>query len=375
MKKEKLPVLYREDTRPNKNDFSRIEIFQKSITGTVSSVVGDTKHWCAFIDYYSLYALGDRIFWKKTISRSVTYKDGRLYGNIEPFFKLVCKVFKLDWVSGHNCVRHLINDRKDLWQMVLSGKITNPEKLFKYFSKKYFKGAYSYRSLKTLYECPKIIGNFGITLWDVYYYTTNPELTILNFLKATKDPLNLCEEAYPGSTSWKQTFCDTIRHCRMLNQRIDPKWSIKRLRDVRQQQIRIVNLKKIEAINPEPVAPEYQRVGLSLILDERTCFSEGLNMSNCVHSYWNSIKEGRYLIAKGNINGEHLNIGFRYVGGNIFVDQISNRFNGYFDITKVPHATVEFTEQWLKTYKQELLEIIKGIKTRMKPVVEEDIPW
>ena len=161
----------------------------------------------------------------------------------------------------------------------------------------------------------------------------------------------------------------------MLNQRIDPKWSIKRLRDVHQQQIRIVNLKKIEAINPEPVAPEYQRVGLSLILDERTCFSEGLNMSNCVHSYWNSIKEGRYLIAKGNINGEHLNIGFRYVGGNIFVDQINNRFNGYFDITKVPHATVEFTERWLKTYKQELLEIIKGIKTRMKPVVEEDIPW
>lgn len=80
--KTKMEILFRENNRPDLSDYTRKDLIEKCPSYTNRTLLGDKKHWCFFTDAYRICVLGDRIFWRKTQSRNITYKGGRIYGNI-----------------------------------------------------------------------------------------------------------------------------------------------------------------------------------------------------------------------------------------------------------------------------------------------------
>ena len=354
MRKEKLNCLYRQDTRLPIDRFSREDAVRNKPTAYCISVYGSKEHWAAFNDSYVLTCLGPRMFWKKTITVNTTYKEGKLYGLLTPFIRVLCEVFNFDWILTNKWTFNVLLERKDLWKAVFSNKITNPEMLCKTVSKKYFKGAYSY---KTLREAAKNYRGRN-SLWDLYYYTTNPEET----LKLLMNP-DLFDNLH--------TIEDTIEYCKILNTKFNPLWSIRRIQEEHQKQIELCNSKKIESFSDTPITAPYSSDGLSLILDERACFVEGFKMHNCVHScYWRQIESGQYLIAKGTVNGEYIDLGMAVTPENIVFNQAHTTYNG-----SISASVKRFCEEWIRLRQNELRQIAIEIKSNKYLDVQEGLPW
>lgn len=351
--KAKMNTLYREDTRKPASEYTRRQAAKATQLGAVMSVVGDKSHWCAHIDHYVLTVRQSKQFWKKTNTVSCTYKDGKLYGSIEPFADILCKIFRLDWVSTNKWTLTLLKGRRDLWIACLKGKVTSPEKLCKYISKKYFGGAYSYPTLRRTAE-----EYFNAaSLWDLVDYTTNPELALVTLLEAIRVGKNY------------YLLTDVLQNCRILNTKMNPKWSEKRLQEEHQKQIEEINLMEVESLSSSPIMEKFSCEGLSLIDNERDCYLEGCAMHNCVHScYWNQIKKGQYLIAKGSINEEYLDLGMRVGNYGITLDQVHTSYN-----RSVSEHTRDYCEQWISNHEEELLRVAETIKRERQKYIDPEV--
>ena len=356
MKKEKLTCLYKQDTRLPIDRFSREDIIRNKPTACCISIYGSKERWTAFKDSYVLTCLGPRVFWKKTDTTNTTYKDGKLYGTLATLRVILCEIFNFDWILTNDWTLNILLERKDLWKAVFSNKITNPEILCKTVSKKYFKGAYSYKILK---EAAKNYRS-RISLWDLYYYTTNPEEALKLLMRQ-----DLNGDFY--------TIEDTIEYCKILNTKFNPLWSMRRILEEHQKQIEALNARKIEEFSDEPLTAPYSSDGLSLILDERSCYIEGFKMHNCVHScYWNQIKSGLYLIAKGTVNGEYIDLGMAVAPEPeiIVFNQAHTVCNGNISI-----PVKRFCEEWIRLRQNELMQVVKEIKSNKKPDAQGCLPW
>lgn len=355
----KWPTLFYEDTRPE-GSLSRERAIDAPIRGEVTWIGGNPYYWTAFTQMYHVMVLGPKVFWKRGPKVTLTYKDGRFYGNLGSFVVTIVKAFNLDWIATNKWTYRVLAERKDLWKSVITGKITNPESLAKAYSRKYFKGAFSYRNIKDYfaYGC-------GIALSDFYYYTTNPDYALEKFM--TKE-----EVGFPA------IITDILQYCKRFNEKVNPLWSMKRLHDYHQDQIRRKELQRIEAIDCKPIASEFHAEGLELILDERTCYLEGLMQHNCVHScYWRRVAKGDYLLASGVVNKERITLGIEVsiIDGVIAtrMDQVHTIYNG-----RVSLDTDWFCRNWIDTYDNELEEVVKQIRKNAilpPPPQEIEIPF
>lgn len=336
------PTMFKEDTRPQ-GPFTRKNALDNPWTGVSVWIGGIPTHWTATCRHYRLTVYGPKVFWKATEVYTLTFKDGRFYGNISPFIPALIEAFRLDWIKGSSWTRQLLASRKDLWKSVIAGKITNPEALAKAYSRKYFGGVFSYRNLKDY--CIK--GSFT-PLADLYYYTTNPDLALEKLLKE--------EDGNFGCI-----MRDVLMYCKRYNERVNPLWSIKRLTEYHQNQIERRELERLEAIDPKPIAPAFKADGLELILDERTCYLEGCLQHNCVHTcYWRRIKEGRYLVAHGTIHGERITLGItiaRFSDCSLRVEQVHTIYNG-----NPSHEVQQYCLDWVDIHHDELCAVIQSIR-------------
>ena len=337
--KQKMNVLFSQDTRGSLNNYTREEAVMQHPCGYTIKIYGDKVHWMAFQDNYVLTVVGPKMFWKKQSTGQATFKNGKLYGDLSLFRDNLLKVFQLDWILKERWTLNLLGFKKDLWKDVFTGRITNPEKLCKTISKRYFKGAYSYKSLRGV-----ALVSLPVSLWDIYYHTVNPEEGLKVFL-------------HNHNSRWRPLE-DVLRYCKILNTKMDPRWSDKRLSQEHQRQIEQVNALKMESISPEYIADEFHSGGLSLILNERECFLEGCSMHNCVHTcYWKKIKRGDYLIAKGMVNGEYVNLGITVNVNDLYLDQVHTIYNG-----SVISDTRTTCFEWIDNNKEALMEIVYKIR-------------
>lgn len=343
--KEKLPLLYRSESRQAAKLYSREEIVNERPEGTCVSIYGNKDHWTAFRDHYTLTCFGSKVFWKKVNSFSATFKEGKIYGKLDPFIPILIEVFNHDWIRDNAWVSQLLLERKDLWKMVFSGKITNPEILCKTFSRKYFKGVYSYATLKMYAK-----HRSSSSLWDLYYHTTNPE-------EALK---RCCGRDYDSET----LFLDCLHYAKILNTKINPMWSAKRLHAVHQQQIELTQKAKIDKIPCDEVFPAYETGGLSLINNERECYLEACKMHNCVHScYWRQIAQGNYLIARGMVGAskdkQYVDVGIRVKReGNsvaLLLDQVHTIYNG-----SVDNDMKQLCCNWIEEHRDPLVDRLRA---------------
>lgn len=356
--KTKMNLLYNSTTAHKKaKEYSRQDALNTKPCYSSISFYGDKDHWCAFYSQYTLTVLGPSIFWKRYNNITCTFKDGRLYGDITPFVKHICEIFNIDWLANEPwLLTNIITTRKDLWVDVLKGRITNPEDLCKRFSKKYFKGAYTYKTLKGIFA-EKQSGNYiGLRdLWDFYYYTTDPNAAINRIKHADSE--------------YDVLFKDMLRMCEIFNQKINPSWSMRRMEEEHQKQIELYNYEKIESCDDTVLAAFKPIDGINLLLTEKEACREGFKMHNCVHScYWNQIARGEYLIANGNISSDYVDIGIRVIKDKdtytFYLEQISKKYN-----KRVDDDVRKKAEEWVKNNTDALKEVI--INIRKNPDIKE----
>ena len=146
--KMKRPVLYYRDSRTSAKEIDRQEALNHFRTACSEGVYGDRNSFTAVRTDYHLSVLGPSVFWKKVGTSSLTFKDGKFYGQISPFRDRIVEIFNLNWISSNDWTLRLLASRKDLWKAVILGNITNPEDLAKAASRKYFRGAFSWKTLR-----------------------------------------------------------------------------------------------------------------------------------------------------------------------------------------------------------------------------------
>lgn len=336
--KEKRNVLLHRDSRRPISTYTREEVVNMNPSGHTVSILGDPSHWVAFRNSYTLTVLGPRMFWKKTSTSQCTFKDGKIYGDMLPFRELLLDALHLDWIRTNLWTLEILVARKDLWKEVFKGNITNPESLCKKFSKKYFNGAYSYAALRRMAQ-----QRYAVNLWDFFYYTVNPNESLLCALEDEDVRFN---------------SQDMLRCCKILNSKINLRWSSKRLHEEHQKQIEQIQKLKIDRMDSAPIAEPFSKDGLSLILSEKDAFLEGMTQHNCIHScYWRKIKEGNYLVARGVVNGSYIDLGI-YVDNGVQFDQVHTIYNGS------PSSEVQNRcREWISKNTQDLLMVSSWIKT------------
>ena len=359
-------ALYYSDTRPSVANFSRVEICKRNApVGVVTAVYGDLKNFSVYIRSYRYTVLGPRMFWKCAHLDRCTYKDGKFFGTFTPEIgKLLCKVFHIDWLLNEwRNYAPLVGSRKDIWKAILSGKLTNPRDLCRYVSRKYSSGAYSVRTLKrySSYPC--------ISLWDIFYYTTNPELALSKYMDVAND-----------GSEWASLMRDTLDYCKIYNTKLNPLWSLKRLAEEHQKQIAQEKAEELASIPNKPIVKDAPSIGgLHLIVDARSCFLEGESMHNCIYRcYWHKVCAGGYLLLQGTLNGEHINLGIRCSTwreqGNTLhsleFDQAHTIYNG-----RVSKATGDMCLQLISDNRGTLINIVEEIiEGNPDSNVEEGIP-
>lgn len=346
------PALFYQDSRPDIKGLSRKKLVTQRHGGTIVGLYGYSMQDFSFVNReYTLYVLGDRIFWKSINKISFTFKDGKFYGNANPLhaYDIIVDVFHLDWIKDNSWVRRMIMTKKDLWRDIFLGKITNPEQLAKVFSKRYFKGVYSYKNLKGHFS--RVWGD-TISLWSVYYYTTNPNLAL--------EVLNARDDEHEFSN----LFRDVLYYASILNQKINPQWSDRRFAEEHQKQIEATMLEDAVEYPDTMIAKPFKAEGLHLILNERECFIEGMYMHNCVHTcYWNQVARGAYLLATGTILGVHVDVGITYGHYDcLYVQQVHGIRN-----SSVSTSIEAFCHCWVDDHHAELLAVLRDIKSNSLP--------
>lgn len=296
----------------------------------------------------------------------LTFKDGKFWGNMDPaLLNHACQALKKEWAT-QGIAPKILALRKDLWKGVFTGKITNQEVLAKTFSRRYFKGAFTYKTLKELYT-PGGYNGVPCSLSDAYYYTTNPDL----FMQI---PMHRDD---PDNYKFIQIAVNDLEYCKILNVKINPKWSVKRMAEEHQKHIRLCRLAEIEATCPDNIAEPFSADGLSLILNERDCFEEGMIMDNCVHRcYWPKVCQGIYLLAHGYINNERITLGIEKYDGKISMEQVHGPHNSWLN-NEIKAACVD----WIHKHSSDLQDTMDAIKKKNtlpnppEEIIINDIPF
>lgn len=97
----------------------------------------------------------------------------------------------------------------------------------------------------------------------------------------------------------KRLLNDAIELAFALDLTINPKWSMKRLKQEHQRMIKITAEKQFEVLNDVPIQKETiqdEDKEINMLNDEKSIFIEGKEMMHCLFTnYLSSVQKGRYL--------------------------------------------------------------------------------
>lgn len=180
---------------------------------------------------------------------------------------------------------------------VLAGRITNRHALMsRVMSTGYgLKGV----STKTIDQFLRYYGPQEIA--DIRDFTTNPEAAMLRKVEyrsilKQKDP-----EKVESLCNWRNLFDDLLRDAAILDKRINPKWSLSRMRAEHQKNIKAimeweVGTKDETNIYGEAFSTTFQGYDIETVSSCREAFIESKDQHNCLYyGYWKSIAKGGYV--------------------------------------------------------------------------------
>ena len=277
--------------------------------------------------------------------------------------------FKIEWLDN---IEHFFNETAtaSLLQRCIRGKITNPRD----YVKAVIKGK---KNLRESGVSPEMLYKFYSR--DVKSSHIHSVQNIIYKLTAFTNPDKYLELAMDGSLGYHME--DMIRQARILNKKINPSWSVKRLNQVHSDWTREIMGMEIHSVaqidfnyTDDIEMPE----GLSIIPDNRSLFEEGTIMKHCIYTnYAGRIKENSYFAFRYDLNGVRATLGvIKYytqldnsvlykfdqmygIGNSMISDDIKSQMVDWLEESE--------TQEWLGKQNKSITET----KTKNYEVVEE----
>ena len=214
-----------------------------------------------------------------------------------PHFCTALRALNIDWFTNEE-ERLWPFMTKTLFEKVITGKITNP---IDYLS--------AYLKLSRINASPKLL----------YSLCKKMRLTKISLLRgayAAKD-VNHYLEFHLGDTSGYNHLDDLISQSRILEKKIDFKWSSKRMdeehtiwtKEIMAAEVTSIPDKEVSVNMYERLKPYIPEFFESLTTQKRV-FMEGSQMQHCVYTnYWNSINSGDFLAYHISWKGQEATLG------------------------------------------------------------------
>lgn len=167
---------------------------------------------------------------------------------------------------------------KGLLEKILLNKITNPSQACQYIIKA--------NRLKGVN--PEALRN--------YIKDQQPKVTLFYLYDTLTDP----NDAFTVNQTSSLNFFDLVKQAKALGEKVNMKWSAKRLDDTHQQFTKKLMEMELNMMEEEKV--EYKSKletpdGIELITTRKRLFEEGKTMNHCVYTnYWGQVKDRRYLV-------------------------------------------------------------------------------
>lgn len=214
-----------------------------------------------------------------------------------PHFANAFKALKIDWFSNEEDILWPYIT-KSIFEKVIKGKITNP---IDYFSE-YLKLSRIKASPKLMYSVCKELRIHKIKFLreansakDVNHYLEY----LLETNKSKKDHLN--DSIFPRNTFYH--LDDLITQSRILDRKIDYKWSAKRMEDEHNKWTSEIMKIEMDTVPDKEVSVNlYEKLSDYLpefftpLDTQKKAFIEGSEMKHCIYTnYWRSIDTGEYL--------------------------------------------------------------------------------
>ncbi len=305
---------------------------------------------------------GRKVFPKTTYRDWLMYRDGKVTGNaIHGNMLDACITYALVEDRGLEAL-FSDNDRKDIdddgtfvcsftflrrclgqktiLKKILEGKITNRRDLVKAYMKSAFNMAPSQYSVLERYMDKS---TYSVPIADIRDFTTDINAALLLLLDGDRETQSL--------------FRDLIGDAIDLDKKINPKWSIKRMRQEHQDNIKVILERQLDAESDKSIYLEslditFRGYRFQAIDNPRRALLESRTMHNCVfYNYWQKAAQRKYILFHMSSGTEDMSLGFHIEtqGGQpqVRFDQIHTIHNGMATkaATDAAHA---FAEEYRK---------------------------
>jgi hypothetical protein len=234
--------------------------------------------------------------------------------------------FKIDWYDTLGNHKELMN--ASMLQKMINGKITNHRDYIKAY-------------LKTSpYKKMDVSVELFYKTFKGGYRTAKASRKFLEYSTDINHALELLQ-----SETQNHIVHDLYEQAAMLDRKVNPRWSEKRMNEVHTQwtrdimEIEIKSLKQVKYNYPEISLPE----GLSFINNNYELFEEGTTMKHCVYTnYQKSIENKGYFALRYDYQGVRATVGLRK-SNKITFDQMYSIGN-----TLVDEEHVQRVKDWLE---------------------------
>ena len=229
--------------------------------------------------------------------------------------KDLCLFTRFDWLKNEYENKHIHPQvlSNSIMRDILSGKLTNAEDIVK----RYIKSL----KLKNIH-------------WKTYvqYLWANNSYPI-NWLQHSTTDVNMAMEVLSRGKEKLDIFNDMIKQALMLSVKVNPKWSLKRMRQEHTQMTQTLMKDELEKKELTPVyeEPPFNNFDCRLLNTEKDVFAEGCEMHHCIYTnYWQKIQNRSYL-AFSFTSPERFTLGLKRTKGGFEYDQSYCRFDELLD--------------------------------------------
>lgn len=310
---------------------------------------------------YKINCFGDKPFYQGCGPRMWGFKNGKLW--MKGFTQIpadilenVLSTFRLEWAIP---VTRFLCKYPSLLTKVLKKEITNEKDLYIAFSRRYFKGVYFANVLKEYVHSGQYLD-----LWTIAAFTTDPNECLIKLIKESSE--YDCFSDSPD-TQLRQA----IKNAKIINEKINPRWSPRRVEEViRRQDEHLAFLRAADCDDTPLIKVPYTGEDISLILDERTCCWWAEYMHNCMHAnYWKRVKRGDTLLAKGYYKDVPLAIEIKFDENDApIIPQLYQRYD-----KPVDSEAERFVDNWAHLYADKLHDALIDLRAAYKE--EAILPW
>lgn len=304
---------------------------------------------------------GRKVFPKTTYGNWLMYRDGKIMGNAirgnlldaqitcalledRGLEALLSEKNRKDIDAGcTSCSLSFLRrclGQKTILKKVLEGKITNRRDLVKAYMKSAFNMAPPQYSVLERYMDRS---TFSTPIADLRDFTTDINAAMLLLLDGDRETQSL--------------FHDLVGDAIALDKKINPKWSLKRMQQEHQDNIKAILECQLDAESDKSIYLEglditFRGYRFQTIDNPRRALLESRTMHNCVfYNYWQKAAQRKYILFHMSSGTEDMSLGFHIenTGGQpqVRFDQIHTIRNGRAsdNATEAAHA---FAEEYRK---------------------------